>query len=449
MGGIMNEETSPCQDFYRLACGGLSVSRSFVRLTPIGPHEDVDRRLSLALSQDANVDRRKLLTTLDDQCRHLATAMNEQKRLEVVRKVVGLFGHFLTPADAIPVDVTSLLIQLLLAHNTPVFDVLLDIGRPDGNRFVFKITPPHHPPLLGHVRSDKDHCLPLLQQPDDAVEAFESYSECMREHWVTMDRLKMAVQAMDFGWQDNDLDELYRFIDMDYFEVLKSHLPAEGSLRKMLVTKDYTDMSLDQLDRLCPAVKWRRLLSALIGRHVAQHERIHVYAPVYLKGICRDFLASRDVRQVYNTLLALYVDDLYQNFVPDESLQRRHCQSVAVHLMEDVASSAYLSTFTDSELKSMKNRLNDVFIQLKTTLVEIMQTIDSVDHATRSDLLSKAQTIRIDLDNGMFLRRHPQTLDDRWKDFELGTEFITSAIALVNRYRRKANSFRTLTSTFQ
>jgi hypothetical protein len=41
---------------------------------------------------------------------------------------------------------------------------------------------------------------------------------------------------------------------------------------------------------------------------------------------------------------ALYVDDLYQSFVPDESLQRRHCQSAEVHLMEDVASSAYLST---------------------------------------------------------------------------------------------------------
>jgi hypothetical protein len=77
----------------------------FPRLTPIGPHEDVDRRLSLALSQDATVDRRKLLTTLDDQCRHLTTAMNEQKRLEVVRKAVGLFGHFLTdPRNGYPVS---------------------------------------------------------------------------------------------------------------------------------------------------------------------------------------------------------------------------------------------------------------------------------------------------------------------------------------------------------
>jgi len=112
------------------------------------------------------------------------------------------------------------------------------------------------------------------------------------------------------------------------------------------------------------------------------------------------------------------------------------CWSISVNLMEDIASSIYLSDIPEGRQDFIRARLQTEFNALIATLVQMFQQSSWLEEPFKVNAINKIESITVSLEKGMFLARYPDQLEGRWKGFKLGDNFVQSSLALVRQFRR-------------
>ena len=82
------------------------------------------------------------------------------------------------------------------------------------------------------------------------------------------------------------------------------------------------------------------------------------------------------------------------------------CWSISVNLMEDIASSIYLSDIPEGRQDFIRARLQTEFNALIATLVQMFQQSSWLEEPFKVNAINKIESITVSLEKGMFLARY-------------------------------------------
>lgn len=119
-----------------------------------------------------------------------------------------------------------------------------------------------------------------------------------------------------------------------------------------------------------------------------------------------------------NALHALSVHRMFTDIVTVHNPCNRHdyCMNIVKTLMTDIASTAYLSSFTYKELVELKLHADKTFQQLKSTIREQLTKATWLDEQSKSTTIEQLDKMSISADGGMDFYHNFSYVDSIWKN---------------------------------
>ena len=368
----MNLNQNPCTNFYEFACG---VNKQ-LHVTQINKMEqDVKQRVANALHKidDHSPPSWQILKGFYSQCHLHNNQIKTKSKLNQIRSEVDTIG--------IDKDLTLLLSKMILRHSTPIFDV----DRIDGG---FQLTPPHRQSLL--VTQSVAH---------DSTSFIE---EALNELDLFNDQQQLVDQSLAI------------------LSLLRQWLPPKDKLKQ-----EYTIMNISQLMEKWKVIDWKTLFKQLSGADVSLDDSVRIYMPNKYMDKVFKMLTTENQTSVRNALQSFYAGQLYgELMIPID------CHTTTANLMQDNYDNIYLATFPDEYREKIKNKANDMFSYLQSTLDELSEWPEN--QQLRDEVKNKINSMRLNVNK--FTMSSPDALE--WNDFRLEDNYTKSALILVQRYRK-------------
>jgi len=456
----LDDTFDPCEDMSRFACGGWTRrtmetpnSKDVVMIL-----EDlqlkVDHRLKLVLESPSRDSDLKSYAKVRRYFRSCMAENQDSARLASVGRIVQELGPLRPPSatngsQPEGLDLTELLERIIQYNGAPLFDLGVQVDDRNASRYVINVALPRQSAIMPQFYSNLPHDLLDLVDVnwrESAAGASEGRSRQRRHYPDFFDESTDETGEMPFVddpalfsaealglFQGNgsfltSIQQISRdqktvaalrlLRDIGAFRSFseEEYKSEEASLRRFMnfvdrltpsdrekkirqqTTRILNYYTVPQLDQQFDFVNWTAILGRTVGHGVVIDDVV-VHYPEILQQIHQMIKATQDKRTVHNAVIVLTVRDLLlELFKPAPGIEKwQFCLQATKGGFGDVLSGIYVRQFSQLKLDTFKSKAQDIFLDLKESIVETIQQSDWLDPISRRRAVRKAKRLQSNL----------------------------------------------------
>ncbi|XP_050688069.1 endothelin-converting enzyme 2-like [Eriocheir sinensis] len=455
--------TSPCEDFYQYACGGVTDDLFLAPESQLM----VTRHLILDLIKGLSEDDPQLgvLKVFYNSC---TSAETESRNTSTwLAQVKAVFDAVYSPSDPNTpgssghvldsnVNITRILIGMMKIHFAPFFDLLLDVSDDGADEFVLMLTPPvllspfsenlGRAVCYGEHLSRMDEALHSNSSSYDVNNDYENYCECMgrgKGLQVRLLQMRQAVEGLGlmhhFNYTSLKPEGLFvdNLMDTEFLlGDLYNILPRKPDLRDGHLKKNYKKVPLSYIEQkfMFPnfKVEWVILVEALLGRPVDPATTIvHLYFERELLAAFEE-IDFKEPAQLQRILLLLLAERLYTDLV--EPAQHglgkpEYCLQTSTKLLGDLVSSLYVSGLP--RIQERQEKIEKMMEATKEAAEKELKSQPNLQGEKAASWLKKLRDM-----SGEVASHDPSLYSPRdLNKLDLSENFVDNCMILLTRYR--------------
>ncbi|XP_014608416.1 PREDICTED: neprilysin-2-like isoform X1 [Polistes canadensis] len=430
----MNHSADPCEDFYEYACGGMVANPQIIDLSLA---DKAYHRIAKQMLKDDNGDASSLFAKYYNSCIQYEN-IDINERIMIANEAIQKIGKFYLSNENFEdhENFTNLYAKLLKTYSPLLFDVALDLNENNPGYFTIKVGPVLHKNLFGNKNID-DSCYAKETETQkefvDLENLYENYLTCEQNNTRFIHSIKKALKILGvFNDSQNiaqDVDTTGIYID-DIVKDFSSILPPKNEIRKAYLMKNYTEVSIDELNNKTTFINWYNLIYSLTSKKINDTKfQVYFYKEM-IQGLQNlEIFWKKQPKEFHNAVLGLYAHKLYQDLIISKHKDmEQHCLKVSINLLEPEASNLYMMSLSDKENIFMNHTIKILFDELKKTLQFNIQKKSWIMNE-RQALLSKLNDLKLSVPEVSYFE-----YEEKYK-LNLSDNYLENSLNLMRRYR--------------
>ncbi|XP_076243957.1 endothelin-converting enzyme homolog [Calliopsis andreniformis] len=447
----MNHTADPCEDFYEYACGGFEANPQVVDQNL----ENVAyQRILRQMQKEIDKGGESLFVKYYNSCIQYEN-INQTERIRLARRALDEIGKFYTSDDEARnhANFTELVAKLLLHNSALLFNVAPDLDEYSLEYLTLKIGPAiYRSPFDTEKTKDSCHANQYNEEDQevDMEKLYKEYKTCKDDTRKFLASISEALTALDVFSELNNSHSIIQYInatviqiDMEIVKAFFANFPSKEKIHEAYLMRNYTRISVTDLQRDSKIVNWTSLFYSLVKTKVGPDTHVQVY---FYDALVQGLKSLEGVRekspmQLNNALLGLYAHDLYRELVlsKHENLEE-HCLRVAANILIPEASNLYISSFSSDELSNMNRTIHRLFEKLKETLMLRVKEADWVAEEGHVALQAKINNLKVVVPDVSYFTDEKSTYKQVKADqVVLSDNYFNNSMILISRYRMLMN----------
>ncbi|XP_076634121.1 endothelin-converting enzyme 1 isoform X1 [Colletes latitarsis] len=443
----MNHTADPCEDFYEYACGGFEANPQTIE---VDLENAAYQRILRQAQEDIDDEKSRIFTKYYNSCMQYEN-VDFIERIKLAKEVLDNVGKFYTVENwpQNHTDFTELVGTLLLHNSALLFDIAPDLNEYSPKVFTLKIGPATLKNPFETEETEDDPCYANRYERDqetvDLGKLYREYKTCKNNTETFINSITEALKALGVF---NELSNSYNIsqhvhttvinIDFELVQNFFANYPTKDKIREAYLMKNYTRVSIEDLQANFGVIDWTRLIFMLTKEKIQPEVNVQVYFyDALVQGLKNlEAFEAKDAIGLNNALLGLYAHDVYHKFVLSKhTIPKEQCLRTAVNVLIPEASSLYISSFSNDEILYMNITIRSLFEKLKETLKLKVEQAEWVAEG-RNTLVAKINDLKVTIpDISYFTNSTSIYRKTRANKVVLSDNYFKNSVTLMKRNR--------------
>ncbi|XP_076634122.1 endothelin-converting enzyme 1 isoform X2 [Colletes latitarsis] len=349
----MNHTADPCEDFYEYACGGFEANPQTIE---VDLENAAYQRILRQAQEDIDDEKSRIFTKYYNSCMQYEN-VDFIERIKLAKEVLDNVGKFYTVENwpQNHTDFTELVGTLLLHNSALLFDIAPDLNEYSPKVFTLKIGPATLKNPFETEETEDDPCYANRYERDqetvDLGKLYREYKTCKNNTETFINSITEALKALGVF---NELSNSYNIsqhvhttvinIDFELVQNFFANYPTKDKIREAYLMKNYTRVSIEDLQANFGVIDWTRLIFMLTKEKIQPEVNVQVYFyDALVQGLKNlEAFEAKDAIGLNNALLGLYAHDVYHKVVLSDNYFKN-----SVTLMKRNRNLTYAELFTN------------------------------------------------------------------------------------------------------